>query len=340
MKTRFRPVLSAFVLLLGHLGDPLPAATTVPATAPGAAIEAPVLAPAFATSGVNGYSSLANILTVPATTPGAAPTNRLQSSAFIWEKLAFTTSATGQRRNLSDLPTATLQNLEIHTTTLNPGQTSHPPHRHGNEEMIILLEGTLEVVLGGVTPENGRVETVGPGSVFFFAANQYHNVENKGDKPATYVVINFRTAATPRTPPDGTPSDPVPNGKLKSGIYDWAKMKAQPLRQPQDTLRDVFLSPTTTLTSLECDVFTAMGPIFYAPGSVPAEELIVVKSGKLDVTINGKTERGTPASVIFLTINDGHSIKVSEPGTTFYSIRFVTDLTSKAGRPVSPPTSK
>jgi hypothetical protein len=38
---------------------------------------------------------------------------------------------------------------------------------------------------------------VGPGSVLFFASMQPHAVQNIGDTPATYHVINWKTAATP-----------------------------------------------------------------------------------------------------------------------------------------------
>jgi hypothetical protein len=39
---------------------------------------------------------------------------------------------------------------------------------------------------------------VGPGSIIFQASNQLHNIKNVGDVPATYHVINWKTAATPK----------------------------------------------------------------------------------------------------------------------------------------------
>ena len=41
-------------------------------------------------------------------------------------------------------PTATLDELEMHITTLNPGQSSHAPHQHPNEELVIVRQGTVE----------------------------------------------------------------------------------------------------------------------------------------------------------------------------------------------------
>ena len=61
---------------------------------------------------------------------------------------------------------------------------------------------------------NGKEIVVGPGSVLFFASMQPHAVQNIGDTPATYHVINWKTAATPKS--EGTaatkkiPSPPTP----------------------------------------------------------------------------------------------------------------------------------
>ena len=88
MKATPISTLSALALFLCLVGSQLGAATTVPAAVPNSdsMMASPAIAPAVSTSGVNGYSSLANILTLPAATPGAAPAKRLGSSAFIWEK--------------------------------------------------------------------------------------------------------------------------------------------------------------------------------------------------------------------------------------------------------------
>ncbi len=41
--------------------------------------------------------------------------------------------------------------LEMHQTVLGPGVASHPPHKHAHEEIMILLEGTLETYVEGKT---------------------------------------------------------------------------------------------------------------------------------------------------------------------------------------------
>jgi XRE family transcriptional regulator, regulator of sulfur utilization len=97
----------------------------------------------------------------------------------------------GSVRHFFSSPTATLENLELHVTTLNPGQQPHAPHHHPNEELILLQKGTVE------TLSNGKWVRVGAGSVIFNASNQLHGLRNVGSEPAVYFVVNFKTAATP-----------------------------------------------------------------------------------------------------------------------------------------------
>ena len=106
-------------------------------------------------------------------------------TVFNWNDMKPEKTATGEVRHLCNSPTATVDRLEMHVTTLNPGQTSHPPHRHVNEELIIIREGDCE------TLSNGNWVKVGPGSVVFNASNSMHGFRNVGTTPAVYHVINW-----------------------------------------------------------------------------------------------------------------------------------------------------
>lgn len=117
--------------------------------------------------------------------------NVLGPAVWDWNKLAVKKTDVGAIRDLVRRPTATLDELEMHVTTLNPGLASHPPHTHPNEELVIIDAGTVETLSGG------KWERLGPGSVIFNASNSPHALRNVGDTPATYHVINWKTAATP-----------------------------------------------------------------------------------------------------------------------------------------------
>jgi len=103
-----------------------------------------------------------------------------------WEELQAR-PANGKSRSIVRTPTATLDELESHVTVLPAGEASHAPHRHPQEEVIIVREGTVEFFQNGVTTR------VGPGGFAFMASMDEHNAKNVGDTPATYFVINWKT---------------------------------------------------------------------------------------------------------------------------------------------------
>jgi quercetin dioxygenase-like cupin family protein len=109
------------------------------------------------------------------------------STAFEWTKLQPRATKVGEVRDVVRRPTATLDELECHITTLRPGETPHAPHRHPDEEIIVIKEGTVESLLGD------RTERLGPGSVIFQASNQLHSIKNVGTTPATYHVIKWNS---------------------------------------------------------------------------------------------------------------------------------------------------
>jgi quercetin dioxygenase-like cupin family protein len=109
----------------------------------------------------------------------------LPSTAFDWNAIEVRETKVGTSRQVVRAPTATLDELEMHITTLNPGQTSHPPHQHPNEELIIIKEGTVEALV------NGEWKRLGVGSIIFQASNQLHGIRNVGSGPTTYHVINW-----------------------------------------------------------------------------------------------------------------------------------------------------
>jgi quercetin dioxygenase-like cupin family protein len=126
--------------------------------------------------------------TAVATSPARpSETPVLGSTAISWEEIQARVSANGRYSQVLRAPTATLDELELHVTTLPPGQSPHPPHKHPDEELVIIREGTVEATV------NGQTRRVGPGSVIFQASNQMHGLRNVGDVPAVYHVIKWNS---------------------------------------------------------------------------------------------------------------------------------------------------
>lgn len=141
--------------------------------------------------------SLGTMALAQSSTP---PKPMLASGVFDWSKLEAKPTKIGARRDVFDAPTPTLGALECHITTVNPGESPHAAHRHPDEELLIVKEGTVDVTINGVTRQ------AGPGSVVFFASNDLHGLRNNGSVPATYYVLRVvphdlaRAPAVPAAP--------------------------------------------------------------------------------------------------------------------------------------------
>jgi quercetin dioxygenase-like cupin family protein len=108
-----------------------------------------------------------------------------KSTVYDWLPGAAKPNDWGAVRQVMRAPTPTLDELEIHISTLAPGKSPHAPHQHQHEELLIVKDGTLE------TFQNGATRRVGSGGIIFQASNELHNVTNVGSTPATYYVIGW-----------------------------------------------------------------------------------------------------------------------------------------------------
>ena len=77
-------------------------------------------------------------------------------------------------------PTDQLSGVSAGMAILDPGASPHLPHRHPEEEFLIVAEGTGEIECGG------RFTKVGPGAMMYCAGNTLHGITNTGKSPMTF----------------------------------------------------------------------------------------------------------------------------------------------------------
>jgi mannose-6-phosphate isomerase-like protein (cupin superfamily) len=77
-------------------------------------------------------------------------------------------------------PTDQLDGLCVGMCVLDPGSSPHPPHRHPEEEFMIVASGTGEIECAGKTT------AVGPGAVMYCAGDVLHGITNTGKVPLTF----------------------------------------------------------------------------------------------------------------------------------------------------------
>ena len=77
-------------------------------------------------------------------------------------------------------PTDQLSAVSMGMAVLDPGGAPHEPHRHPEEEFMLVASGTGEIVVGDDTTQ------VGPGSVMYCAGDVLHGITNTGAVPMTF----------------------------------------------------------------------------------------------------------------------------------------------------------
>lgn len=274
--------------------------------------------------------SLCMAMTVPATAQSAAVSSyrapsqsAVLATTFVdWNSLNPNPTPVGQVRHVFDNPTLAMDKLEVHITTLNPGMESHPVHRHPWEEMLLIKDGEFELSI------NGRKQHAGPGAMVFLAANDPHNARNVGTRPGTYYVLNFVTELSHSTSDKSAAQQAVP-GKLASSVMDCNSLRPTPT--PTGSRVVCVNSPTLTFLALESHITTLNVGQQTAANIVDAnDEIVVIKSGQVEVTVNGVASRMNEGSLLYWAPNDKRTLRNIGPTPTSYQvIRVTSDKSSK-----------
>ena len=110
-----------------------------------------------------------------------------------------TTGPWGEWRRYFKGETHGLTGMALLVVTLKPGEAPHPPHRHADEEFMILTEGT------GTWFIDGREIPGRKGDTAYVAPWSMHGLKNSGDTPLTYYMIRWSNKGmrSPDEPPSG-----------------------------------------------------------------------------------------------------------------------------------------
>jgi (S)-ureidoglycine aminohydrolase len=103
-----------------------------------------------------------------------------------WENWSVQQNEKGERREVFERFTSAFEKMELHVTSLNAGLVSHAPHKHPQEEIIIVRKGTGVVLLGDTT------QPIAEGDLIFFASNFLHSLKNNSTEPLEYFALQFQ----------------------------------------------------------------------------------------------------------------------------------------------------
>jgi (S)-ureidoglycine aminohydrolase len=103
-----------------------------------------------------------------------------------WEQVEKKTTDKGFLRQFFNRPTAMCTKFEMHVTTLNAGLSSHAPHTHPEEEIILMLRGKAEMEI------DGKRHPITPGSLSYVATKVPHALHNIGGGEAEYFAFQWK----------------------------------------------------------------------------------------------------------------------------------------------------
>lgn len=102
-----------------------------------------------------------------------------------WPELTMKKTDKGESRPIFSRSVAWLGNINMHATTLDPGQISHPPHTHRAEEIILMRSGHVRESIAGAH------QKASGGDIIFLASGVPHNLENSDAGRCEYFALQW-----------------------------------------------------------------------------------------------------------------------------------------------------
>ncbi|MES1160400.1 MAG: cupin domain-containing protein, partial [Bacteroidota bacterium] len=102
-----------------------------------------------------------------------------------WKDMEMKKTDKGESRPIFSRPVAWLGKIDLHATTLNPGEVSHAPHIHRAEEIILLRSGHVKEYIAG------QYHKASAGDLIFLPSGVPHAVENKSNQRCEYFALQW-----------------------------------------------------------------------------------------------------------------------------------------------------
>jgi len=128
------------------------------------------------------------------------------------------------------------------------------------------------------------------------------------------------TASAQTAAPEG--ASPAVAGLIESGPYSWDSFVAKVSANGASTSRAIFKGKLATGESVEVHETTlAVGGSPHPPHHHLHSEMLLIREGTLEFTVNGKSSTVGPGSVAFAASNDEHGAKnAGDKPTTYFVV--------------------
>jgi quercetin dioxygenase-like cupin family protein len=199
--------------------------------------------------------------------------------------------------------TADLRLLSCHASVLKPGVRPHPPHAHQEEELLILLQGELDVILPDPAGQEQR-KRLKTGQFLYYPAHLSHTIQAVSPEPANYVMFKWHGQDARTDCPMAFAQWEIPDRPHQAGPGDGFC--------PQM----VFEGTTAYLRKLHCHASTLAPGAGYEPHVDAYDVGILVLEGEVETL----GERVKPHGVIFCRAGQPHGMRNPGPAAARYLV--------------------
>jgi len=232
----------------------------------------------------------------------------VNSGVYKWTDHPLTMSADRESRKILEGTSTHLDYLEIHATTQFPGAKPSTAHANDDiEECIIVKEGLMKATV------EGRSTVLGAGGVILLMPRQLHSVQNAGDNNLTYYVMRYRSKK----------KMDLERGQSAGGTL---MLNADSLTFKSSSRgggRRYFDRSTAMCERFEMHMtqLDEKGPS-HDPHSHDETEIVLVLSGKTEMTIDGKEYDGSAGDFHLINSQLMHGVRnaTSDPCSYFIMI--------------------
>jgi len=202
--------------------------------------------------------------------------------------------------------------LDCHYTVLAEGQTPHPPHIHDDEEIIVPLVSSVDILRATAADFTAtREERIGSGQFVYHASRLPHTIRAVGPGPSAYLVLRWSTPVD-----EGTP-----DGAIPAQTFDFIKALAQEPLATEGLVRTlIFEGPTRLLRRLHVHASSARP----GEGSDPHQDAHDVAVVVLDGTLETTSGRVEAPGIIFHPAGRTHFLRsVGVKAARYLAIEFL-----------------
>lgn len=195
--------------------------------------------------------------------------------------------------------TGRMRFFSCHVSVLRQGCCPHPAHRHQEEEILLVLDGEVEIALPDVRQDNAmRQLRLQPGDFVYYPAFFAHTLTGMSEQPAQYLMFKWHDLETLGA-----------NG-LQFAVHSASDLIAQ--RQIEEGFRPKILleGATGCLRRLQCHTSTLSPKSGYAPHADPYDTAVILLEGQVE-TLGRRAEAH---DIIFYAAGELHGMH--NPGAT------------------------